>query len=100
MMMVLRLLFVSVVPRFEDYPVNEVFRGKPALPILEKPEERKFEGTIGDGVSEGWGVYRPPSPAPSVVGRKAVGCGAHYYLMDVDGSTLIRRIVSDEPLSH
>jgi hypothetical protein len=183
-------------PRFEDYPVKEVFRGTLALPVLESPEERKFEALIGDGVSEGWGVfdgatgkefqrprpnfaghyfivsfgcgepvltgcfaaaivdartgrvYRAPSQAPgssfrlpyfgvflesparypafsfhnfplklpwtyqrnsrlliadicermvlaggSVVGPKAEGCGAHYYLMDGDGLKLIQRNV-------
>jgi hypothetical protein len=231
MVMVLRLLLASVVvisawaqspterpPRFEDYPVKELFKGKPALPVLETPEERKLEALIGDGVSKGWGVfdgatgkefrrpgpnfaghyiivnfgcddtdyaasllpappvapidpprtslclgapivdaktghvYRPPAPqmngavwrqyfavfaeslAPhpsasshnfrlksplayrlnsrlliadtcegveasggSIISFRSTGCGAHYYLMDVDGLTLIRRIVSDQP---
>ena len=45
------------VPRFQDYPTMEVFKGKPALPILETPEERKLEALMGDGVSKGWGVF-------------------------------------------
>jgi hypothetical protein len=44
-------------PRFEDYRVQEVFKGEPALPVLESPEERKFAAVIGDGVSKGWGAF-------------------------------------------
>jgi len=209
MMMMRRLLFASVVaisawaqnpaerlPRFEDYPIAAVFKGKPALPVLETPEELKFKAVIGDGVSKGWGVfdgitgkelqgprpnfaghytlvsfgcaelaltgcfgaatvdvktgrvYRAPSPTAdsgfklpyfgvfaerperyplfsfhniqivspleyrldsrmliaricervilegsSLVGPKAIGCGAHYYLMGDDGLKLIQRAV-------
>jgi len=190
-------------PQFQDYPVKVVFQGKPALPIMETREERKLEALIGDGVSDGWGVfdgetgkeflrpgpnfaghyvivslgcgepaltgcfaaaivdarigrlYRAPFPAPhsgftlpyfgvfverpgrypafsfhnfplksplayrlnsrlliadicersgfvggSVVAPMAEGCGAHYYLMDDDGLTLIHRIVRDMPLNQ
>jgi hypothetical protein len=44
-------------PRFEDYPVKEVFKGEPAWPVLESPEERKFEAVLGEGVIRGWGVF-------------------------------------------
>jgi len=211
--MVLRLLFASFAvmsasaqspaeqpPRFEDFPVKEIFRGKPVPPILETPEERKLEALISDGVSKGWGVfngetgkelrragpnfaghyvlvsfgcgepfgacsgaaivvaktgsvYQATAPDPesalhlpyfgvfaeqgglypphsfhnfplrshlayrlnsrllvadicermvveggSIIDFRAVGCGAHYYLMGGDGLTLIRRIAWDPPL--
>jgi hypothetical protein len=95
--MVLRLLFASFAvmsasaqslaerpPRFEDYPVKEVFKGEPALPVLESPEERKFEAIIGDGVSKGWGVFDGATgkefrrPGPNFAGHYVVvnfGCG-------------------------
>jgi hypothetical protein len=44
-------------PQFKDYPLENVFKGKPALPVLKTAEERKFEAVIGDGVSKGWGVF-------------------------------------------
>ena len=43
-------------PRFEDYPVTERFTGEPASPILDWPEELKFQTVIREGVSKGWGV--------------------------------------------
>jgi hypothetical protein len=166
-------------PQFKDYPVTEVFQGKPVLPILETPDERRFEAVIGDGVSKGWGVFDGatgkefPRPGPNfaghyilvnfgcgespgdclslaailrrtgdlartaparfvsqfplksplayrldsrllitdtceevvvtlgpydLIGPESEGCGAHYYLMDDDGLTLIHRIVWDPPL--
>ncbi len=107
--MVLRLLFASFAvmsasaqspaerpPRFEDYPVKEVFRGKPALPILETPEERKFEAVIGDGVSKGWGVFDGATgkefrrPGPNFAGHYVLvnfGCG------QTDGNCLGAAIV-------
>jgi hypothetical protein len=71
-------------PQFKDYPVAEVFQGKPALPILEAPEERKFEAVIGDGVSKGWGVFDGATgkefrrPGPNFAGHYILvnfGCG-------------------------
>jgi hypothetical protein len=101
MMMVLRLLFLSVVavsawaqspterpPRFEDYPVKEVFNGKLASPILETPEERKIEGLISDGVHKGWGVFDGATrkefrrPGPNFAGRYVLvnfGCDDTDY---------------------
>jgi hypothetical protein len=29
-------------PKFEDYPVKEIFRGTPASPVLSTPETRRF----------------------------------------------------------
>jgi hypothetical protein len=44
-------------PHFQDYPVKGVFKGVPAMPVLETPEERKYQVEISDGVSKGWGVF-------------------------------------------
>ena len=46
----------SRVPRFEDYPADSVYTGKPAEPILVTPEERRFRTVIWRGVTKGWGV--------------------------------------------
>lgn len=45
-------------PRFEDYPVFDVFSGTPAAPILSTPEEKRYRTMIREGVSKGWGVFR------------------------------------------
>lgn len=74
----------SRLPRFEDYPVTEVFSGKPAKPILQSPDELKFQTVIRDGVNKGWGVYDGISgkeldrSAPNFAGSYtliAFGCG-------------------------
>jgi hypothetical protein len=93
MMMMLRLLFLSVAaisawaqnpserpPRFEDYPAKETFKGKPASPILETPEERKFEGVIGDGASKGWGVFDGASGRESR--RPGPNFAGHYIIVN------------------
>src|SRR5262249_43970179 len=33
-------------PKFEDYPINEIFRGTPRPPILTTPEQRRFRTRI------------------------------------------------------
>ena len=98
MMLVLRLLLASFailsasaqnpaehLPRFEDYPVAEVFKGKPAPPVLNTPEERKLEAVIGDGVNKGWGVFDGATgqefrrPGPNFAGHYVLlnfGCGS------------------------
>jgi hypothetical protein len=76
-------------PRFQDYPVKEVFLGKPALPILQTPEERKLEALIGDGVSKGWGVFDGATgkefrrPGPNFAGHYVLvnfGCNDTDYI--------------------
>jgi hypothetical protein len=67
-------------PRFEDYPVTQVFKGKPAPPILEIPEELEFAAVIRDGVNKGWGVFNGTTgrefhhPGPNFAG--------HYVLLN------------------
>ena len=43
-------------PRFEDYPVTEMFTGMPAAPILATPEQRMYRTRIRNGVLKGEGV--------------------------------------------
>lgn len=41
-------------PKFEDYPVNEIFKGKPTKPILKKnSQEWHFKTNINNGASQG-----------------------------------------------
>jgi hypothetical protein len=44
------------VPRFEDFPAAEVFRGEPAQPVLTTVEEQRYRTVIRRGVSMGWGA--------------------------------------------
>jgi hypothetical protein len=67
-------------PRFQDYPVMEVFKGKPALPVLETPEERKLEALIGDGVSKGWGVF--DGETGKELRRPGPNFAGHYVLVN------------------
>jgi hypothetical protein len=45
-------------PRFEDYPVTEIFKGKPVAPVLATAEQRLYRTRIREGVSRGVGVER------------------------------------------
>jgi hypothetical protein len=71
-------------PRFEDYPVAEVFKGAPANPILTTTEERRYRTVIRQGVSKGWGVLdgntdrQMPGTGPNFAGHFFIitwGCG-------------------------
>jgi hypothetical protein len=72
-------------PRFEDYPVTEVFKGKSVQPVFTTPEERRFETVIRQGVGKGWGVFDGATgieishPSPNFAGHYTLimfGCGA------------------------
>lgn len=72
-------------PRFEDYPVSNVFKGRPTPPVLAMPEELKFAAVIRDGVNKGWGVFNGTTgkefnhPGPNFAGHYILvsfGCGA------------------------
>jgi hypothetical protein len=60
------------IPRFEDYPTVEVFRGAPAEPILATSEERHYRTAIRQGVSRGWGVE------DGSTGSEQVGAGPNF----------------------
>ena len=73
-------------PRFEDYPVHEVFGGAPHPAIPATPEQRKFRTRIREGVEKGWGVWtdgqsgrEQDRPGPNFAGYYIVivwSCGA------------------------
>jgi hypothetical protein len=93
-------------PRFEDYPVREVFTGTPAEPILATAEQRMYRTRIRNGVStrsDVWiGSYKNPIKAkgPNFAGHYFVirwGCGSQCVMMaTVDAKT---GNVYDPPLS-
>ena len=75
----------SRVPRFEDYPANAVYTGRPAEPVLGTAEERRFRTVIRRGVTEGWGVEDGSTrkqfdrPGPNFAGHYVIvkwGCGS------------------------
>ena len=72
-------------PRFEDYPVKEIFKGTPARPVLATTEELRFRTVIRQGVTKGWGVVdaatgkEMPRPGPNFAGHYVLitwGCGS------------------------
>ena len=68
-------------PRFEDYPVPEIFKGTPTPPIIATPQQRLFRTRIREGVAKGDGVMRDgkEQPGPNFAGHYFViswHCGA------------------------
>ena len=84
-------------PRFEDYPIKEVFTGTPVAPILATAEQRMYRTRIRNGVSTGsdvWiGSYKNPIKAkgPNFAGHYFAirwGCGSQCVMMaTVDAET-------------
>ena len=80
-------------PRFEDYPVTEMFTGTQAVPILVGPEQRMFRTRIRNAVLKGEGVVadseskRPlTKPGTNFAGRYVVviwGCGSQCVMMAI-----------------
>lgn len=68
------------VPRFQDYPVSTVFKGKPAAPKLADQESRRYRTRIREGVRKGWGVSKGGSHGPesNVAGPNFAG---HYIVI-------------------
>ena len=85
----------SVLPRFEDYPATESFRGTPAIPNLKADVaqnigdvNRSLGEVIRDGVQKGWGVFRDGKEqiGPNFAGNLIViqwGCGAPCLRMAI-----------------
>jgi hypothetical protein len=81
----------GTVPRFEDYPVAELFKGKLATPILTSREQIRFRARITEGITKGWGVWTGESemkerPGPNFAGHYVIvrwGCGAGCRRMAV-----------------
>lgn len=96
----------SPIPRFEDYPIKEVFTGTPAAPILATAEQRMYRTRIRNGVSTGSDVWvgsyknRIKAKGPNFAGHYFVmrwGCGSQCVMMaTVDAET---GTVYDPPLA-
>jgi hypothetical protein len=43
----------TAVPKFEDFPVKEIFKGTPAKPVLTTPHQRLFRTRIRDAAANG-----------------------------------------------
>ena len=75
-LLLLTITTVTAQPKFEDYPVIEVFRGTPAAPILATAEQRMYRTRIRNGVAAGAG--------PNFAGHYFViswGCGSNCAMM-------------------
>src|SRR5947209_980567 len=56
------------VPQFEQHTVTEIYRSKPAMPVLRTPEDREYRTRIREGATAG----------PNFAGHYTViiiGCG-------------------------
>ena len=64
------------IPRFEDYPVTEIFKGPPASPVLDSAPKRLFRTRIRRGLKTGKGVMRDgkEQPGPNFAG--------HYIIVE------------------
>jgi hypothetical protein len=82
-------------PRFEDYPVKQIYKGVPAAPKIITSAQRKYRTRIREGVEKGWGVYQDGKeqhhPGPNFAGKMVVvqwGCGAPCLMVAmVDGES-------------
>jgi hypothetical protein len=89
-------------PRFEDYPVAEIFKGTPAAPQIVTPEARTYRTRIREGVANGAGVLRDgkEQPGPNFAGHYIVVqimCGSLCTVMlIVDAQT---GVVYNPPIS-
>jgi len=93
-------------PRFEDYPVTDIFNGAPATPILATSEQRRYRTRIRNGVIDGEGVWsgswRNPikTNGPNFAGHYFVirwGCGSDCLMMAVVDAKTGK--IYDPPLS-
>jgi hypothetical protein len=83
---------IETTPRFEDYPIAEIFHGTPAPPLLVTQDERMFRTRIRDGVTKGEGVWRDEKeqPGPNFAGRYIVvtwACGSPCGMMAIEDAT-------------
>ncbi len=74
-------------PTFQDYKVADIYKGKPATPILRTPEDREYRTRIRRGASEG----------ANFAGHYAVvilGCGTQcssFLIVDVQNGRVFAR---------
>jgi len=66
-------------PRFEDYPVPEVFTGTPAAPILSTPMMRSYRTRIRNGIAMGSDVWIGRASNP--IKRKGPNFAGHYFVI-------------------
>src|SRR5438552_2640156 len=62
----------TLLPRFAEFKIENIFKGKPAAPILASPEERRFRTVLREGAQEG----------PNFAGHYTVvewGCGTECW---------------------
>ena len=110
---VFTLQAVAQAPRFEDYPVHELFQGTPAAPILIEPWMRMYRTKVREGVSKGYGVTHYSGPDPKDPGKEEDGPGPNfagqYFVIHWGcGSDCIQMAIADgktgkvypPPLSH
>jgi hypothetical protein len=68
----------SALPRFEDYPAGQIYKGPPATPKLTTPLEQSFAAEINDTVDYAYSD-KSPLKGPTFAGHLIVvrwGCGA------------------------
>ena len=75
-------------PRFDDYPVAEIFQGTPAAPHILTPQQRMYRTRIREGVEKGWEAFwdSKDQKGPNLAGHMIViqwGCGAPCMMMAV-----------------
>jgi len=75
-------------PRFKNYPANEIFTATPAAPRLVTPLEQTYADRIRDGVEKGYGVFRDgkEKKGPNFAGHMIVvqwGCGSTCMRMAI-----------------
>jgi hypothetical protein len=95
-------------PKFEDYPVKEVFNHTPHPPVLTTPQQRRFRTRIREGVEKGWGVWingewskEQNRPGPNFAGHYIVivwGCGSGCIEMAMSDAET--GAVYDPPISN
>jgi hypothetical protein len=78
----------AALPRFEEYPVAEIFTGVPAAPKLVTRQAQSYAQQIRDGVAYGYGVLRDgkEQKAPNFAGNLIViqwACGAPCLRMAI-----------------
>lgn len=81
----------GAIPRFEDYPAKEVYKGVQVAPKILTPIEQKYLTRIKEGVEKGWGVLRDGREqqhrGPNFAGKMIVvqwGCGSPCLMMAME----------------
>lgn len=96
----------SHLPRFDEYSVTGMFKGKPVAPILSTADERRFRTVIRRGVSEGCMVEHGATaemmkgPGPNFAGHSIIikwGCGSDCGEMAIVDPQTGRVYAASEP---